>query len=74
MVVAKLESNMESPQMGCAFSASHELASHKRGNIFLDVCGISDGFHCVFLLFVQDPGVAKMLLQCCLQLTLITQL
>ena len=66
MVVA-MESNMESLQTACTLNACHEWVSHKRGNIFLDllgnICSMSAG-----------PGIAKMLLQLSLQLTLVPQL
>lgn len=37
MIVAKMESNMESSQVARTFSACHELVRRKRGNIFLQI-------------------------------------
>lgn len=38
MVVARMESNTESPQIARTFNACHERVIHKRGNIFLQIC------------------------------------
>lgn len=76
MVVAKVESNIESPQIARTFNACREWVSHRSGNIFLQICWemFVTYLPAFKIFFLHDSGIAKMLLQLSFQLTLTQQL